>query len=83
MSQNLGQVLRKNQVKTVGSCRLDHDAVYAQPPQATAARPTSAAASSRSPQVRIVENTPQGVVLECTCSCGIKTYIQCDYKTEK
>jgi len=83
MSQNLGQVLRKHQVTNAGSCRLDHDAVYAQPPQATAAKSASAAAPTRSPQVRIVENTPQGVVLECTCSCGTKTYIQCDYKMEK
>jgi hypothetical protein len=75
MSQNLGHVIRKHQVKDAGTCRLDHGAVYAQPPQA--------AASSRSPQVQIVENTPQGVVLECVCSCGTKTYIQCDYKMEK
>ena len=83
MSQNLGQVLRKHQVKTVGSCRLDHDAAYAQPSQAAAAKSTPAGAPTRPPQVRIVENTPQGIVLECTCSCGTKTYIQCDYSMEK
>jgi hypothetical protein len=83
MSQNLGQVIRKNQVKNAGSCRLDHDAVYAQPSRATAAKPMPTDASSRPPQIRIVENTPQGVVLECTCSCGTKTYIQCDYSMEK
>jgi hypothetical protein len=82
MNQNLGQVLRKDQVKNAGSCRLGNDAVYTQS-QATAARPTSAASPARSPQVRIVENTPQSVVLECTCSCGTKMYIQCDYKMEK
>jgi hypothetical protein len=83
MSQNLGQILRKHQVKDAGSCRLGHDALVAPSPQAAAAKPLPAAASSRSPQVRIVENTPQGVVLECTCSCGTKTYLQCDYKMEK
>jgi hypothetical protein len=81
MSQNLGQIIRKHQIKDAGSCRLDHNAVYAQPPQAAAAKPT--AATARASQVRIVENSPQGVVLECTCSCGTKTYIQCDYKSEK
>jgi hypothetical protein len=77
MNQTLGQVIRKHQVKDAGSCRLDHDAVYARQPLAAAAKSKPAAA----PQVRIVENTPQGVVLECICSCGTKTYIQCDYNS--
>lgn len=83
MSQNLGHVIRKDQVKTAGPCRLDHNAVYAPPSQTAAAHPTAAAAPARAPQVRIVETTPQGVVLECTCLCGTKTYVQCDYKMEK
>jgi hypothetical protein len=78
MSQNLGHVLRKNQVKITGSCRLDLDAAHSQQPAAVAkSRP--AAASAHVPQVRIVENGLQGVVLECICACGSKTYIQCDY----
>ncbi|MDO8303885.1 MAG: hypothetical protein Q7T18_11645 [Sedimentisphaerales bacterium] len=77
MSQNLGHVLRKDQVKIAGSYRLDLAAGHAQPPQSSGAvksKPTTG-----SPQVRIVENSPQGVILECTCPCGTRTYIQCDY----
>jgi hypothetical protein len=80
MNQNVGQVIKKNQVKISGACRLGPDAVVSHKPQtASAARPGPAAASCGSPQVRIAENSPKGVVLEFTCACGSKTYIQCDY----
>ena len=80
MTQNLGQVLRKHQVKITGSCRLNLDAVRpGQSQTAATARFESAAESSCQPQVRIIENSPQGVVLEFICSCGSQTYIRCEY----
>jgi hypothetical protein len=80
MSHNIGQIIRKHQVKVTGSRRLDLDAPRFQQPQSTdAAKSKPAAASSQTPQVRIVENNPQGMVLEFTCSCGLQTHIKCDY----
>lgn len=82
MSQNLGQIIRKNQVKNAGSCRLGDITINARQPlsaipkQKPSGEPCAA-------QIRIIENTQTGIVLEHTCSCGLKTYIQCDYKTEK
>jgi hypothetical protein len=82
MSQNLGQIIRKNQVKTAGSCRLGDATINTRQPLSAVLQQKSAAELC-SAQVRILETTAMGIVLEHTCSCGIKTYIQCDYKTEK
>jgi hypothetical protein len=83
MSQNLGQIIRKDRVKNAGSCRLEHDSIRAHQPVSAVAKQTPASGLSNMAQVRIVETNPQQIVLEFTCSCGAKTYIQCDYNTEK
>lgn len=79
MSQTLGQVIRKHQIKNAGTCRLDQ---YIQQPQAISAK-SKAVDHATAPQVRIIETADNGVVLEFTCPCGTKTYIQCDYNSEK
>jgi hypothetical protein len=79
MSQNVGQVLRKHQIKITGSCRLDLNGAPVHQQQTSPTARPKAAVSVGSPQVRIVENSPRGVVLELTCPCGTQTYIQCDY----
>lgn len=73
MAQNAGQILRKNQVTFTGTCRVDAN------PARLAASVTGNHSAACQPQVRIVDKNEQGAVLEFTCSCGSKAYIQCDY----
>jgi hypothetical protein len=78
MTQNVGHILKKNQVKFSGTCKVDEAAVPVR--TAAAGRTTGPAEPARcQSQVRIVETNEQGFVLEFLCSCGEQTYIQCDH----
>ena len=72
MVNTTGRILKANQVKLQGQCRLDIG--HSSPTPAPKPRPALAA-----PQVRIVENNDQYAVMEITCSCGTKTHVRCDY----
>jgi hypothetical protein len=75
MTQKFGQILRKDNVKITGSCRIDLSGNTIHSPLTS---PGSQEKSAQ-PQIKIMESTAQVMVLEFTCSCGCKTYIQCDY----
>jgi hypothetical protein len=81
MTQQAGQILRKNEVKIAGSCRIGGEACVSAVP-----RPQAAGASNQKPQpsvpqaqAQIVENTAKGVIIEVVCPCGCKSYIECEY----
>jgi hypothetical protein len=54
-------VLKKSAVRVAGPCHID----------------PAAARASDAPQVRIVETTAAGALLEVRCACGRCTYVQC------
>jgi hypothetical protein len=56
-------VLKKSTVRLGAPCRID-----------SAAAPAAEAAG---PNVRIVEKTATGVLLEVRCDCGRCTFVQC------
>ncbi len=57
------RILKKGAFKLAGSRRLGSDIP----------------AGTVTPDVRIVADRPEGVLLEVTCACGRKARIQCDY----
>ncbi|PKL50659.1 MAG: hypothetical protein CVV39_00985 [Planctomycetes bacterium HGW-Planctomycetes-1] len=69
MEKTAGRILRGNEVKLEGSCRLDAGPA--------AARERSA--NSLPAQANIVENQPEYALIEVICGCGAKTLIKCEY----
>jgi hypothetical protein len=61
------RVLKKRMVRAGGSRRIGD----------RAAAPAGAAGGKAA--ARIVEQSDAGAVLEVTCGCGRKTYVQCEY----
>ena len=72
MDDRTGRILKADEVKTEGSYHLEINQAH------RSASPVSRSVSS-TPQVRIVENYPEYVVLEMICTCGIKTRVRCEY----
>jgi hypothetical protein len=72
MDSQTGRVLKADEVKIEGTYRLDINR-----PVKRAANPGTSVSSS--PQVRIVENNAEYVVVELTCGCGNKTRVRCEY----
>ncbi len=73
MRKTTENVLKSTEVEIEGRLCLD-----AQPP---ATGPTPQNSQQRGqPQVQIVENQAGFAVLEVTCSCGVKSYIKCEYQ---
>jgi len=66
-------VLKKGSYRPGGARRLGSKPPP--PPNAT----TAPTAEAGEPDVRIVQERPDGVVLEVRCSCGRTTLVQCDY----
>ncbi|MDD5459982.1 MAG: hypothetical protein PHF37_11390 [Phycisphaerae bacterium] len=71
MERTAGRILRGNEVKLEGSCRLDAGASVA------AAKERSGNLSQV--QANIVENQPDYALIEVVCCCGAKTLIKCEY----
>ncbi|HET6427496.1 MAG TPA: hypothetical protein VFJ30_03730 [Phycisphaerae bacterium] len=63
-------LLKKGTFTLAGSRRLDG---------AAAAPAPGTPGSAAQPKARIVQEHPDGVVIEVTCSCGRTTHVQCDY----
>ena len=74
MPKTSGQILKSDEVKLEGQLRLN---------VAQAQAPTGGPGQKRpaitTPQVRIVENQNEFVIIETTCSCGSKTLVRCEY----
>lgn len=68
-------VLKQQQFKTEGRCRLPIRAVGT-PAAPAAVRP---AGGTGTPQVKLVENTADYAILEVICGCGQSLFIQCQY----
>jgi len=64
-------LLKKGTFRQIGSRRMEG--------AAAGAAPAAAPGTVVEPSVRIVQERPDGVVLEVTCPCGRTTLIQCDY----
>jgi len=62
MTNSGAGILKKHEVRLGGACRID-PAVVTQP--------------AAGPDVRIIEKTAAGVLLEVRCACGRCTYVQC------
>lgn len=79
MEKSAARILKSTDVKMDGTFRLENSV---QVPQQQKAKPSSAVAASSAVQARIVESQPQFAVIEVVCSCGTKTLIRCEYKTQ-
>lgn len=65
-------ILKGSDVKVEGEFQLDIDLPPEQPPRS----PNQAPAT---PQVRIVENSPEYALIEFTCACGDISTVKCQY----
>ena len=72
MGKTAGHVLKGDKVKLHGRLQLD----FVQPGSSL---PKTKTAVSAAPQARIIENNPEFVVIEVTCSCGVRTQLKCSY----
>ena len=76
MEKTAGRILKAEEVNLQGQYHFDAGG--------TSQNPANASKTvSRAPQVRIVENNPEYAIVEITCSCGVKTQVQCDYGNTK
>ena len=64
-----GGVVKKDKVKMVQGSRVVGDGSPSVPPAAGSG-------------ARIVEQSDAGALIEVTCTCGEKTYLQCDYAAD-
>jgi len=71
MEKSAGKLLRSDNVKFEGRLQLG---IMQTEPQSHVKN-----TAQSKPTVRICEKGPQCVILEVICSCGIKTYVRCDY----
>ncbi len=72
MIRTTGRILKSNDVKLEGQFLLDVA-------KAGSDLPKQQIAASSAPQVRILENQPDYVVLEVICSCGTRMSLKCEY----
>ena len=70
-------ILKRGQVKVEGTYKVEIGPITGQP-EGAAARPDSAVPL----QARIAEKQQDHTVIELICSCGKKSYIQCDYAAQ-
>ncbi len=70
------EVLKKNQYSISGKARLGPDGSGASAPKAG---PGATPQSRGIQQVRVVESNTDYAILEVTCGCGSKGYVQCNY----
>jgi hypothetical protein len=63
--ENASRLIKKDQVRPAGSCQIG--------------QPALKGAAGAAPQVRVVEQTDKKAVLEITCVCHQKIYVECAY----
>ncbi len=71
------KVAKRNSVKVGGSARIAPLSGAAPVRTKTSARASSP--PSAGPQARLVESNAEYAIIEVTCTCGTKNYIQCSY----
>jgi len=76
MQKTTGHVLKSNEVKLEGRLQLP-DISGLTSPRVNQTKNGGSALPAQ--QVRIVDNNPQYAMIEITCSCGMKTYLKCEY----
>lgn len=74
MIRTSGRILKSENVELEGQYHLD-----VAPADFTKAAPQQTEAVSVPMQARILENHPDYVVIEVTCSCGTRTVLKCEY----
>lgn len=74
MARTSGRILKGQDVELQGQYRLEAGQVTPPKPE-----PSPAQAGPAVKQARIIENHPDYVVLEVTCSCGAKMVLRCKY----
>ena len=74
VQQTMATVLKKHQVELSGSVLLDVGSSGSS--QATAIAP---AEHSEPARATVVETNDTFATIELVCSCGTKTYLQCNY----
>jgi hypothetical protein len=74
MVRTFGRIIKSEDVELQGQFRLEV-------PQGelAGAAPRQQGTGSAPTQARILENHPQYVVIEVTCSCGTRLVLKCDY----
>ena len=78
MTRTSGRILKGQDVELQGQYRLEAGQVTP-----SKAGPSPAQANSAPKQARILENHPDHVVLEVTCSCGAKMVLRCKYAGDR
>jgi hypothetical protein len=74
MSRTSGRILKGQDVELQGQYRLEAGQVAS---SKTVSSPAQTGSAPK--QARIIENHPDYVVLEVTCSCGTKMVLRCEY----
>ncbi len=75
MENTTGQILKNTDVELNGHIHID---IAKNTPSQIRQQPNQANAPVTKPKAIVVENSPDSVVIEFTCSCGRKTYLQCE-----
>lgn len=73
MTNLTGQILKGNEVELQGRFVLGSGPA--------AQNQINKKPANSAPQARIVQNSPEFVIVEVTCPCGTKTNIKCEYNT--
>lgn len=76
MQQAIGRILKGDDVELEGQYRLQ----VTQPEPSSAESQRLGAARA---EVRLVENHAAFAVIEVTCTCGRRTYLRCQYPSNK
>ncbi|MHC4644141.1 MAG: hypothetical protein ACYTBJ_01470 [Planctomycetota bacterium] len=71
MEKTAGRILKGNNVRIEGRMQLGVTH--------TVIGPQEANCTASTPAVAVVQNHPEFVVIEFTCSCGAKTFVKCEY----
>ena len=75
MENTTGQILKNTDVELNGQIHID---IAKNTSPQTSQQPNQTNTPAAKPKAVIVENSSDSVVIEFTCSCGTKTYLQCE-----
>lgn len=79
MENTTGSVLKSDAVKVEGTFNLGAESAATATATATSPNTPKANPGSVKTQASIIENNPEFVLIELTCSCGTKTHVKCQY----
>jgi len=71
MNRTIGCVLKKSEVEVQGKLQLDN--------RSSGPAPLQRNGADHTPKCHIIENNTHYALIEVTCACGSKMYLQCDY----